>query len=317
MRAIITGAAGFIGTHLVKYLKAKDYYIIGVDIKFPEFEKSQANEFLIGDLRYPAFELFKDIDEVYHLAADMGGIGWIETHKADIVFNNAMINLMVIKACQEQEVKKFLFTSSACVYPAYLQDNPKIIPLKEEEAYPADAEDGYGWEKLIMERTCRHFREDFALQTYVARLHNIYGELGTYDGGREKSPAALCRKIAFAKDGNYIEIWGNGEQTRSYCYVDDCVEGLYKLMQSDYHEPINIGTDKLVSINQLADMIENISGKTLLRKYNLTAPQGVKGRNADITKAKEILEWQPKVSLEEGLARTYKWIEKQSFSVKK
>lgn len=315
MKAIVTGAGGFLGYYLTKYLKNKGYWVKGIDIKYPEFEKSLADEFIIQDLRYSCHHLFKDADEIYHLAADMGGIGYIETHKADIVFNNTMINMLTIKSCQEQNVGKFLFTSSACVYPDYLQNSKNALPLNEKDTYPAFPEDGYGWEKLMMERTCRYFREDYGLNTYVARLHNIYGELGTYQGGREKSPAALCRKIAMAKNGDEIEIWGNGKQTRSYCYVDDCVEGLYKLMQSDYHEPINIGTDKLVNINTLADIIEEISGKTLLRTHDLTAPQGVKGRNADITKAKEILNWQPKISLAEGLKRTYKWIEAKIFQL--
>lgn len=316
-RIAILGAGGFIGHHLVKYLKDKGYWVRGIDIKYPEWEKSSADEFIIQDLRYPAYHLFKDIDEVYHLAADMGGIGYIETHKADIVFNNTMIDMMVLKACQEQNVGKFLFTSSACVYPAYLQDTINPFPLKEEEAYPAEPEDGYGWEKLMMERTCRHFREDYGLQTYIARFHNIYGTHCTYDGGKEKSPAALCRKIAFAKDGEAIQIWGDGKQKRSYCYVDDCVEGLYKLMQSDYHEPINIGTDRVVSINEMVDIIANISHKLIFTDYEPNQPQGVRGRNADITKAKEILNWQPQISLEEGLTKLYQWIEKQLFLAKK
>ena len=316
-KIVVTGAGGFIGTHLVKYLEEKGYWVRGIDIKYPEFEETVADEFILQDLRYPAPHLFKDIDEVYHLAADMGGIGYIETHKADIVFNNTMINMLTIKACQEQGVGKFLFASSACVYPDYLQDTTNPFPLKEEEAYPAEPEDGYGWEKLMMERTCRHFREDYGLKTYVARLHNIYGELGTYDGGREKSPAALCRKIALAKNGEAIQIWGDGRQKRSYCYVDDCVEGLYKLMQSDYHEPINIGTDRLVSINEMVDIIADISHKLIFKNYEPNQPQGVRGRNADITKAREILGWQPKVSLEEGLEKLYLWINQQLFSEKK
>ena len=303
---IVTGAGGFIGSHLVKYLKQKEYYVRGIDIKYPEFEKSCADEFIIQDLRYPALDLFKGADEVYHLAADMGGIGYIESNRAKIFWNNTMINSLVLKSCQETKVSKFLFTSSACVYPQYLQDKTDVDGLVEEDAFPADAEPGYGWEKLMMELHCKYFMEDHGLNVHIARFHNIYGPEGTYDGGREKSPAALCRKIATSQVN--LDVWGDGSQTRSYCYIDDCVEALYKLMQSDYHEPINIGTDRLVSIDGLADMIMKISGKKLQKIYDLSRPQGVKGRNADITKAKIILGWQPKVSLEEGLLKTYKWI---------
>ena len=232
-RICVTGAAGFIGGHLVNYLKQKGDYVIGIDIKDPEFAPTMADEFHIRDLRYPSASLFEGVDEVYHLAADMGGIGWIETHKADIVFNNTMINMLTLKACQEKNVKKFLFSSSACVYPGFLQNLDYTVQLCEDDAYPADAEDGYGWEKLMMERACRHFREDYGLQTYIARFHNIYGTHGTYQGGREKSPAALCRKIALAKDTDEIEVWGDGKQVRSYCYVDDCEEALYQLMKSE------------------------------------------------------------------------------------
>lgn len=311
MNILVTGGAGFVGHHLIKYLKSKGHYVVGVDIKEPEWEKSQADIFQLKDLRYPqVFEdMFAEIDEVYHLAADMGGIGYIETHKADIVFNNTLINMLTLKAAQEQKVKKFLFSSSACVYPSYLQWSENAKPLREEDAYPAQAEDGYGWEKLMMERACRHFMEDYKLQTYVARFHNIYGPLGTYDGGREKSPAALCRKIATSN--TTLEIWGNGQQTRSYCYIDDCVEALYTLMNSNYHKPINIGTDRLISIDELADMIMKIAGKNLEKVYDLTKPQGVKGRNADITKALVELNWQPSVDLETGLERTYRWIEQK------
>ena len=303
---LVTGAGGFIGSHLVKYLKSKGEYIVGVDLKYPEFSKTEADEFKIFDLRYPAVDLFRDVQEVYHLAADMGGIGYIENHRADIFWNNSMINNLVLKACQENGVKKFLFTSSACVYPQYSQNNTEAIQLSEEDAYPADAEPGYGWEKLMMELSCKYFHEDYGLDVRLARFHNIYGPEGTWQGGKEKSPAALCRKIANADKS--IDIWGNGEQTRSYCYIDDCVEALYRLMQSEYTEPLNIGTDRLVSINQLADMIMKIAGKDLSKVYDLTKPQGVKGRNADITKAKLILGWTPKVSLEQGLEKTYKWI---------
>ncbi len=311
MNILVTGAGGFIGHHLVNFLKERGHDVIGVDIKKPQWEKSYADEFKIVDLRYPLQHqgLYKGIDEVYHLAADMGGIGYIETHKADIVFNNTMINMLTLKAAQEQGVKKFLFTSSACVYPDYLQLSEEAKALKEEDAYPAQAEDGYGWEKLMMERACRHFMEDYGLQTYVARFHNIYGPLGTYDGGKEKSPAALCRKVVLGS--TQLDIWGNGKQVRSYCYIDDCVEALYALMSSNHHDPINIGTDDLLSIDMLANVIMEIACKSLVKVYDISKPRGVMGRNADITKARTVLNWRPKIVLEVGLIRTYKWIQEQ------
>jgi len=308
MKILVTGAGGFIGHHLVSFLKKKGHYVVGVDIKNPEWEKSKADRFIIADLRFPLSHqnLYRNMQQVYHLAADMGGIGYIETHKADIVFNNTMINMLTLKAAQEQGVKRFLFSSSACVYPTTIQANKQAPQLKEEDAYPAQAEDGYGWEKLMMERACRHFMEDYGLPTYVARFHNIYGPLGTYDGGKEKSPAALCRKVA--TNSVNLDIWGNGEQTRSYCYIDDCIEGLYALMNSKCHEPVNIGTERAVSINELADIIMAIANKKLQKAYDVSKPQGVQARNADITKAAIILGWFPEVQLEEGIRRTYLWI---------
>lgn len=311
MRIVVTGSGGFIGNHLCAYLKEQGHWVRGIDIKYPEYNRSSTDEFIIQDLRYPCDNLFKDIDQVYHLAADMGGIGYIETHKADIVFNNTLINMLTLKACQEQKVKKFLFASSACVYPKYLQKSTQATKLKEDCAYPADSEDGYGWEKLMMERACRHFYEDYGLQTYIARFHNIYGTHGTYDGGKEKSPAALCRKVAVAKDT--IELWGDGSQIRSYCFVYDCVKALTKLMESDYHKPLNIGTEEDVSINDLADMIIKISGKEITKTYNLDMPKGVHSRNADISKAKKILNWKPEVDLIHGLEKTYSWIYSQIY----
>jgi len=241
----------------------------------------------------------------------MGGIGFIESHKAEIVRDNTQINHQTIEAAQAQGVKRFLYTSSACVYPGYLQKTADVTPLKEEDAYPADAEDGYGWEKLYFERTCRHYREDFGLQTRVVRFHNIFGPLGTYDGGREKSPAAICRKVALAADGDAIEVWGDGAQTRSYCYIDDCVEGIYRLMQSDYPDPLNLGQDRLISINQLVDIVAGIAGKRICKAHDLTKPQGVRGRNSDNSRLRKVLNWEPSVTLEDGLARTYEWIKQQ------
>jgi len=309
-RVLVTGAGGFIGHQLTKYLVAHGYWVRGVDIKHPEYEPSAAHQFTIGDLRDPreAYIAVFGIDEVYGLAANMGGIGFIETHKAEIVRDNTLINLNTIEAARQHGVKRYLYTSSACIYPGFLQDTPDVTPLKEDDAYPADPEDGYGWEKLYMERVCRHYTEDFGLDTRVVRFHNIFGTLGTYDGGREKSPAAICRKIALANDGDEIEVWGDGEQTRSYCYIDDCVEGIYRLMQSDHRGPINLGQDRMLSINELVDMIAKIAGKTIRKRYDLTKPQGVRGRNSDNTKLREVLGWEPRIGLEDGLKRTYEWI---------
>lgn len=315
-RVLVTGSAGFIGHHLVSYLRDRDYWVRGVDIKYPDYENSHAHEFNILDLRNPEAALIAThgVDEVYALAADMGGIGFIETHKAEIVRNNTLISLNTIEAARQNGVKRYLYTSSACIYPGYKQKESNVVPLKESDAYPADPEDGYGWEKLYTERICRHYREDFGLDTRIVRFHNIFGPLGTYDGGREKSPAAICRKVALANDGDSIEVWGDGEQTRSYCFIDDCVEGIYRLMQSGYREPLNLGQDRMVSINQLVDMVAGIAGKNIGKRYDLSKPVGVRGRNSDNTKLREVLGWEPKISLEEGLRRTYEWINDQVHS---
>ncbi len=309
-RVLVTGAGGFIGHHLVRYLKAKGYWVRGVDLVRPEYEQTPADEFELLDLRRweTCLQATKNIELVYNLAANMGGIGFIETHKAEIVHDSSLINLHMIEASRLNGVQKFLFTSSACIYPGYKQKSPNVAPLKEEDAYPADAEDGYGWEKLYMERVCRHYREDYGLLTHIVRFHNIFGPLGTYDGGREKSPAAICRKVALAKDGDEIEVWGDGLQTRSYCYIDDCVEGLYRLMQSDFYEPLNLGQDRMISINELVDIVSKIAGKRVITRHDLTKPQGVRGRNSDNTLLRKVLNWEPERSLENGLALTYQWI---------
>ncbi len=310
-RILVTGAGGFIGHHLVKRLKAEGYWVRGVDIKFPEYEPSPADEFEILDLRRwdNCLIATRGIDQVYNLAADMGGIGYITACHADIARNNILINAHMLEASRLNGVQKFLFSSSACVYAQYKQKSPDVTPLREEDAYPADPEPGYGWEKLFTEELCRYYWSDYGFETRIVRFHNVYGPLGTYEGGKEKAPAAICRKVALAQEGDEIEIWGDGEQTRSFMYVEDCVEGLLRIMASDYREPLNLGTDRLVTINQLVDIVCDIAGKRLVKRHDLTKPQGVRGRNSDNSRLRQVLGWEPSTSLEEGLTVTYRWIE--------
>lgn len=312
-KILVTGAGGFIGNHLANYLVNRGYWVRGVDIKLPEYGSSSAHEFELLDLRREedCLKATADVDEVYALAANMGGIGFIETNKGEIVRDNTLINIHTIEAARQNGVKRFFYTSSACVYPGYLQKTPEVTPLREEDAYPADAEDGYGWEKLYMERVCRHYREDFGLETRIVRFHNIYGPLGTYEGGREKSPAAICRKVVLAADGDTVEVWGDGHQTRSYCYIDDCVEGIYRLMRSDYADPLNLGTDRLLSINELVHLVARIAKKTIFKTHDVSKPQGVRGRNSNNDRLRQVLSWEPSITLEEGMAKTYSWIETQ------
>lgn len=313
-KVLVTGAGGFIGHHLVSYLKDKGYWVRGVDIKNPEFAPTDADDFRLLDLRRweNCLESTTGIDEVYSLAADMGGMGFISKNHAQILHNNILISAHTLEAAQLNGATRYLFSSSACVYPEYRQTDAYVTPLKEEDAYPAEPQDAYGWEKLITERLCKHYAEEFAIETRIVRFHNIFGPLGTWQGGREKVPAALCRKIAIAKirGEREIEIWGDGEQTRSFCYIDDCVEGMHKLMRSDFGDPLNVGQDRMVTINELANMIAASAG-IQIEKRHVPGPQGVRGRNSDNALLREVLRWEPKISLEEGLARTYEWIEKQ------
>ena len=313
-RILVTGAGGFIGYHLVKRLKAEGCWVRGVDIKEPEYEVSDADEFELLDLRkYDSCLLATrgGIDQVYNLAADMGGIGYITASRADISRNNILINAQMLEASRLNAVSRFLFSSSACVYAQSKQCGADVTPLREEDAYPADPEAGYGWEKLFTEELCRYYRRDYKFETRVVRFHNVYGPLGTYEGGKEKAPAAISRKVALALDGGNIEIWGDGEQTRSFMYVDDCVEGLLRLMASDYRDPLNLGTDRLISINELVDLVSEIADKRLTKQHDLSKPQGVRGRNSDNNRLRQTLCWEPSVSLEQGLNVTYRWIENE------
>ncbi len=312
-RVLVTGAGGFIGHHLVTYLRGKGHWVRGVDIKAPEFTEGDADEFELLDLRRwdNCLQAVRGVDEVYALAADMGGMGFISSNHATILRNNSLINLHTLEAARTAGVERYLYTSSACIYPDYLQTAAQVAPLKEEDAYPASPQDAYGWEKLVTEKLCEYYADEYGMATRTVRFHNIYGPYGTYDGGREKAPAALSRKVARAEDGGEVEIWGDGEQTRSFCYVDDCVEGIYRIMQSDFGGPLNLGTDRLISINELAKIIIEISGKSNIRLRHVTGPQGVRGRNSDNSKIRGVLDWEPSTSLEEGLIPTYQWIEKQ------
>ncbi|HXV64071.1 MAG TPA: NAD-dependent epimerase/dehydratase family protein [Vicinamibacteria bacterium] len=314
-RALVLGAGGFIGGHLVKKLEKEGYWVRGVDLKFPEYAATHANDFVIADLRDPQscrYVVDQPFDEVYQLAADMGGAGFVFTgeNDADIMHNSAMINLNILEACRRRNVKRIFYSSSACIYPEYNQLDPENPKTDEASAYPADPDSEYGWEKLFSERLYLSFHRNYGLDVRVARYHNIFGPEGTWTGGREKAPAALCRKVAGAPDGGEIEIWGDGTQTRSFLYVDECVEGTMRLLRSDWTGPVNIGSEEMVSINKLAALIMEIAGKKLSLRH-VPGPQGVRGRNSDNHLIHEKLGWRPSLPLVEGLRKTYPWIERQ------
>jgi GDP-D-mannose 3', 5'-epimerase len=322
-KVVVCGAGGFIGGHLVKSLLNSGANVIrAVDVKPLEewYQTSPGVSSLSLDLKDKdnCMQTAEGAEVIFQLAADMGGMGFIENNKA-LCMLSVLTNTHMLMAAREKGVGRFFYASSACVYNGDKQTNPDVVALKEEDAYPALPEDGYGWEKLFSERMCRHFEEDFGLQCRVARYHNVYGPLGTWTGGREKAPAAICRKVIEAKaSGKHeIEIWGDGKQTRSFMYIDDCTRGSQAILESEIHEPINLGSSELVTINQLVDIAEDIAGIKLDRKYNLSAPKGVNGRNSDNTKILEYLGWEPSIRLKAGLAKTYAWIESEMMAVSK
>jgi len=313
--ALVCGAGGFIGSHITRRLKNEGFWVRGVDLKFPEFSKTAADDFVIGDLRNQDFCQFivdRKFDEVYQLAADMGGAGYIFTgeHDANVMHNAATINLNMVDICRRRNVKRIFYSSSACMYPAYNQEEPDNPNCAEESAYPAAPDSEYGWEKLFSERLYLAFNRNYGMECHIARYHNIYGPEGTWTGGKEKAPAALCRKVAEAKDGGAIQIWGDGKQTRSFLYVDECVEGTLRLMRSAHAGPFNVGSEEMVTINQLAGMIADIAGKKL-RIEHIPGPLGVRGRNSDNRLIKATLDWAPSRTLREGLEKTYEWIDEQ------
>jgi nucleoside-diphosphate-sugar epimerase len=314
-KALVCGAGGFIGSHLVKRLKREGFWVRGVDIKHPEFAPTHADEFIKGDLRYPAVcrKAVGGVEDVYQLAADMGGAGYIFTgeHDAAIMHSSALVNLNMIQASVEQGVRRIFYSSSACIYPAHNQEDPDNPNCAEDSAYPAAPDSEYGWEKLFSERIYRAYQRNAGITVRIARFHNIFGPEGTWDGGREKAPAAICRKVAQAPDGGTIEIWGDGRQTRSFLYIDECVEGIRRLVESDFTGPVNIGSEEMVTIDQLAHMAMRIAGKRL-RIRHIDGPLGVRGRNSDNRLIRQRLGWAPNQPLEMGMRATYEWIAGQT-----
>ena len=319
-KALVCGAGGFIGGHLVNRLKSEGYWVRAVDLKENEYDNDAADEFIIGDLRDPVFtnKVVNGVDEVYQLAADMGGAGYIFTgyHDADVMHNSAMCNLNVLEAMRQNGIKKVFYSSSACMYPEHNQLDPHNPKCSEDSAYPAAPDSEYGWEKLFSERLYFAYNRNYGFEAKVARFHNIFGPLGTWKDGKEKAPAALCRKVAEAADGSFIEVWGDGKQTRSFLIVDECLEGIRRLMESDFSGPVNIGSEEMVSINDFAKMAIEISGKNLVIK-NIEGPTGVRGRNSDNKLIKEKLGWAPSLPLREGMEKTYKWINQQVLNAQK
>jgi GDP-D-mannose 3', 5'-epimerase len=314
-KALVLGGGGFIGSHMVNRLKEEGFWVRAVDLKLPEFSPTKADDFIQADLRNPVIcrdAIDQKFDEIYQFAADMGGAGFVFTgeNDADIMHNSALINLNVLEACLKVNSKRIFYSSSACMYPEHNQMDPSNPSCEESSAYPANPDSEYGWEKLFSERLFLAFARNYGFESRVARYHNIFGPEGTWQGGREKAPAAICRKIAMAKDGDEIEIWGDGKQTRSFLIVDECIEGTTRLMRSHFMGPINIGSDEMVTINELVDLVAEISGKKI-RKKHIEGPEGVRGRNSENTLIKEKLDWAPTNSLKRGLEKTYPWIDRQ------
>ena len=314
-RALILGAGGFIGSHLVDRLKSEDFWVRGVDLKYPDFSESKADDFVLGDLRDPSLVdrvIDQKFDEIYQLAADMGGAGYIFTgeNDADIMHNSATINLNVLEACRKRNNKKIFYSSSACMYPEYNQLDPDNPNCEESSAYPANPDSEYGWEKLFSERLYLAYNRNHGMDCSVARYHNIFGPEGTWDGGKEKAPAAICRKIALVEDNGEIEVWGDGEQTRSFLYIDECIEATIRLMRSDFEGPVNIGSDEMVTINQLVDITRSFAFKEFSVNH-IDGPTGVRGRNSDNNLIRQKLGWSPSASLKDGIEKTYFWISSQ------